>query len=315
MISRLLAGAAFALVFTWLSAADGGSGTRQSSPVPDSTRLLHDLSVLAHDSMEGRAPGTAGSDRARAFLIHELEAAGIAPVGTEYERPFTWGDGDARGGINIVGRIRGREDASVIVLTAHFDHNGIRDGEIFNGADDNASGTVAALEIARLVAQAPLRSTLLLAFLDAEEAGLRGARAFVAEPPIPLDAISLDINLDMVSRSGGLLWASGAHHTPALRPILERVSAGAPVTLRLGHDRPDAPEGDDWTGASDHGPFHAAGIPFVYFGVEDHTDYHRPTDDFENVNAGEFVNSVRTILTALWALDAALPLADRENLP
>jgi hypothetical protein len=82
------------------------------------------------------------------------------------------------------------------------------------------------------------------------------------------------------------------------------------VTLRLGHDRPDAPEGDDWTNSSDHAPFHQAGIPFVYFGVEDHDDYHRPTDDFERVDPGEFTAAVRTILMAIRALDAALPLEE-----
>ncbi len=85
------------------------------------------------------------------------------------------------------------------------------------------------------------------------------------------------------------------------------------MTLRLGHDRPGAPEGDDWTGASDHRAFHEAGVPFVYFGVEDHADYHRPTDDFERVDPGEYVRSVRTILGAVRALDAALPISDRPT--
>ena len=209
-----------------------------------------------------------------------------------------------------MGRIEGRTGSTTIVLTAHYDHVGIREGEIYNGADDNASGTAAALEIARIVAAEPLESTLIVALLDAEEAGLQGARALVASPPIPLDVRALNVNLDMVSRSGGVLWAAGAHHTPGLRPVLERVAERAPLTLRLGHDRPDAPEGDDWSGASDHGPFHDAGIPFVYFGVEDHPDYHRPTDDFDRVDPSDFLRSARTVLLALRALDAALPLPD-----
>ena len=82
----------------------------------------------------------------------------------------------------------------------------------------------------------------------------------------------------------------------------------APAELRLGHDQPGVPGQDDWTSASDHGPFHAAGLPFVYFGVEDHPDYHQPTDDVEQVNPSDFHASVQTILSALRALDAALPL-------
>ena len=282
-------------------------------PAPDSARLLRDLGALAHDSMAGRAPGTPGSTAARRLIVAALEEAGIAPVGSAWEHPFTWIAGEQ--GVNVLGRIPGRDPAgggSTIILTAHYDHLGVQSGATFNGADDNASGTAAVLEIARLVALSPLASDLVVALLDAEEAGLQGARALVADPPAPL-ARAFNVNLDMVSRSGGVLWAAGAYHTPALRPVLDQVAADAPLTLRLGHDRPNAPEGDDWTTASDHGPFHEAGVPFVYFGVEDHPDYHTPTDDPERVNPGEFVASVRTILMALRAIDEALPLPPDEN--
>jgi hypothetical protein len=272
---------------------------------PDSVRLLGVLAALSDDAMEGRATGTPGNVAARALIVGWLEDAGIAPVGERYEHEFTWEASSE--GVNVVGRVPGSGGTSTIILTAHYDHLGVRDGTIYNGTDDNASGTAAVLEIARLVAAAPLSSTLVVALLDAEETGLRGARAFVAEATVPLQG-AIDVNLDMVARSGGLLWASGASHTPALRPILEAVAAQAPVTLRLGHDRRGAPEGDDWTNSSDHGPFHDAGVPFVYFGVEDHPDYHRPTDDFDRVDPGEYMNSVRTILMAIHALDAALPL-------
>jgi Zn-dependent M28 family amino/carboxypeptidase len=214
--------------------------------------------------------------------------------------------------VNIVAVIPGRtiRDEDVIVLTAHYDHLGIRDGSVYNGADDNASGVAALLEIGRQLVAAPLEHTAILAFVDAEEHGMQGSRAFVDDPPVPLERIGLNVNLDMVARTDGLLWAGGAHHTPQLRPILEEVALGAPVELRLGHDRPGAPEGDDWTDASDHAPFHQAGIPFVYFGVEDHADYHEATDDFERIDAGAYLASVRTILMGIRTLDAALPLDD-----
>jgi peptidase M28-like protein len=277
---------------------------------PDSVRLMRSLSVLSHDSMQGRAPGTQGSDMARAFIVRQLEKAGVEALPGGYEQGFSLPGG--RSGVNVLGRVAGASER-VIVLTAHYDHLGIRGGDIFNGADDNASGTAAVLEIARVLATRPLESTVVVALFDAEELGLRGAHAFIQSPPVPFEMISLDVNLDMVSRSDGVLWASGASHTPALRPLLEAVALEAataqpPLTLRLGHDRRDAPEGDDWTHASDHGPFHDAGIPFIYFGVEDHSDYHRPTDDYERVDPSEFVAAVRTILSALRAIDTALPL-------
>ena len=294
-----------------LSAPPQGALTAQTVPALDSARLLRDLSVLAHDSMEGRAPGTPGSLRARAFLERELAATGAVPAPGGLAHPFEWPQGR---GVNLVALVPGRGNAGeVIVLSAHYDHVGVRDGQIYNGTDDNASGTAAVLEITRLVVAQPLRHTLVVALFDAEEQGSRGAHAFVTSPPVPLERIALDVNLDMVARTAGVLWAGGAYHTPSLRPILERVAADAPLTLRLGHDRPGAPEGDDWTDQSDHGAFHELGIPFVYFGVEDHPDYHRPTDDFGRVDAGEYVASVRTILLGLRALDAALPLADTSS--
>ena len=249
----------------------------------DSVRLLLDLSVLSADSMEGRAPGTPGGRRARTFLSRALTDAGAEPLGASYAHPFDWRGGS---GENLVAVVPGTLRDAFIVLTAHFNHEGVREGQIFNGADDNASGVAAVLEVTRRAVESPLRHTLVVALLDAEESGLHGAHAFVNDAPVPLDAVVLNVNLDMVARTDGLLWASGAHHTPALRPVLERVASGAPVKLRLGHDRPGAPEGDDWTSASDYWPFHAVGIPFVYFGVEEHSDYHRPTDDFERIDPG-----------------------------
>jgi hypothetical protein len=79
------------------------------------------------------------------------------------------------------------------------------------------------------------------------------------------------------------------------------------VKLRLGHDRPGVSGEQDWTLDSDHGAFHSAGIPFVYFGVEDHQDYHRPSDDPETLTPGFFGNAVATILEALRRLDRVIP--------
>lgn len=298
-----------ALALALASAPAALAGQHAEAPPLDRDLLLADLSALAHDSMRGRAPGTPGSEHARALLVSGLERAGAQPVDGSYEHPFTWGAGTRSEGVNVLARVDGSEHPDrYIVLGAHYDHLGTRDGVVYNGADDNASGAAALLAVARALTARPLRHTVILAAFDAEESGLRGSRAFVADPPVPLERVALMVNMDMIARTGGVLWAGGAHHTPALRPILEDVVGDAPLTLRLGHDRPGAPEGDDWTNASDHAPFHAQGIPFVYFGVEDHTDYHRPTDDVERIAPDEYVAAVRTVLIALRALDSALPL-------
>ncbi len=294
--------------------ADGASQAPDplAALAADSALILEDLRYLSSDALQGRAPGTEGSRLARVRLAARLAQAGLEPALPMYEQTFRWtrrNESEERTGVNLVGLRRGSERPGlVIVVSAHYDHLGVRNGEIYNGADDNASGAVGIAALARALRQASLRHTLVFAELDAEESGLQGARAFVDEPPAPLDSIAVNLNLDMVARTTGLLWASGASHTPALRPILENVAARCPVELRLGHDRPDAPEGADWTRQSDHAAFHAAGIPFVYLGVEDHADYHRPTDDFERVDPGEYMNALRASLLTLLALDAALPL-------
>ena len=278
----------------------------------DSATMLRDLSVLAHDSMEGRAVATPGNAKARAFLLRRFSEIGLAPVGgTSHQHPFSYTGRNATtptNGVNIVGMVRGTAQPDrYIVVTAHYDHVGVRQGEIFNGADDNASGTAALLQVAQhFVRNRPRHSMIFVAF-DAEESNLQGARAFVANPPVPAASIALNVNMDMVGRNDrGELYVAGTYHYPQLLPIVQRVVAVSEVALIPGHDRPGGSPGDDWTSASDHGPFHAAQIPFLYFGVEDHADYHKATDEFERIQPGFYARAARTVLAAVRALDASL---------
>ncbi|HEU5217715.1 MAG TPA: M28 family peptidase [Gemmatimonadales bacterium] len=290
-----------ALALGMISAA--GPASAQAIAPADTAALMATVRVLAADSMEGRRIGTPGGARARAYLLARLSALGITPLGPGYEQRFVVKD--TLTGVNLLGRIRGtRVPERYIVLSAHYDHVGVNGGQIYNGADDNASGTAAVLAMAEAIRKAPLEHSVVIALLDGEEVGLRGAKAFLAAKPVPPEAIALDVNLDMVSHSdSGELWAAGTSATPSLRPVLDSVAAIAPVRLRLGHDRPGVAGEKDWTNDSDHGPFHAAGIPYVYFGVEDHQDYHKPTDDPETVTVAFYGRAVGTILAAVRRLD------------
>jgi hypothetical protein len=274
----------------------------------DAGQLLNDISVLAHDSMEGRESGTEGIERARRFLVPAFGERGLGSLDGARTRDFSFtprGGQETLPGVNIQGVVRGTEHPDrYIVLTAHYDHLGVQNGEVYNGADDNASGTAALLAIGEWVARNPLRHSLLVLALDAEEKGLQGARAWVADAPIPLDSVVMNVNMDMISRSEmGELYAVGTHHYPFLRPLVEEVAGTDRLTLLMGHDRPDLPPGDDWTGASDHAAFHARGIPFIYFGVEDHPGYHNPTDTFENITPEFYVSAVETVLDFVLAVD------------
>ena len=313
---RTTPGGRHALAFAFLATSLAACAPRVASPSPreplgapieavDPAPLLGDVAVLAADSMEGRRAGSPGGAMARAYLESRIRALGLQPD----SQPFTFEGRDSATvqGVNLVVRIPGTSPAArAIVVTAHYDHVGVRNGEVYNGADDNASGTAALLAIAAALRDRPLRHTAILVWLDAEEMGLRGARAFLDSPPLPVDSIALNVNLDMVSRSdAGELHVAGTHHYPALLPVIERVAARAPVTLIPGHDRPGTGR-DDWTMQSDHGVFHQASIPFLYFGVEDHPDYHRPTDDFGNIDSDFFVAAVETVLLALREVDVGM---------
>lgn len=284
-----------------------------ASPVVPA-QLLEDVRILSADDMQGRDTGSPGGRRARDYIISRLEAIGVAPAPFGRLQPF-----QARGhapegpktfdGVNIVGMIPGtRVGDRYIVVTAHYDHVGVRDGQIYNGADDNASGVATLLALAEALKAQPPEHGVLIVALDGEERGLLGAREFVSAPPVPLSAISLNINFDMTARAetDGRLWVTGTYQHPAFRPLLEAVPANGAVSLAFGKDTPQDVGADNWVEASDHGAFHAAGVPFLYFGVDYHPDYHRPSDDFERITPSVFASATALSIDAFRALDRSL---------
>lgn len=293
-------------------AASPSASPKLSSKIVDAARLLEDVRALSSDAMEGREMGTQGGVMARAFVISRFADLKLKTFGDSYEKPF---DAPAPAAApaskikpaNVVGYAEGSKYPDrFLVVTAHYDHLGVRDKQIYNGADDNASGVAVLLQLAAHFARERPQNSIIFAALDGEEEGLLGARAFVKWAKDERRDVALDVNLDMVSHSErGELYASGAYHTPALAPALKELAAHAPVRLLLGHDRPEQKH-DDWTNQSDHYAFHKAGIPFVYFGVEDHKDYHKPTDDFDTITQPFFVHAAETILEAVEVLDRDL---------
>lgn len=294
-----------------------GSDAAAEWPRIDAEIMLDDLLFLSSDALAGRRTGSEGNARAREHIVATFQQIGLVPVGEGFTHEFTFTgrrDGAEYRGTNVVGMIRGTEHPErYIVLTAHYDHVGIgRPDEagdsIYNGADDNASGTAALMALARYFQEHRPAHSIVFAAFDAEEMGLQGARAFVQTPPIPLDAIVINVNMDMVGRNdAGELYVAGTYHYPFLLPTVERIAARAPVRLLTGHDRPDLPPGQDWTSASDHGAFHAARIPFLYFGVEDHPDYHRPSDEFDGIQPDFYKAAVETVLATVLELDRNPP--------
>ncbi|KQZ28993.1 M20/M25/M40 family metallo-hydrolase [Caulobacter sp. Root1472] len=269
---------------------------------------LDDVRILSADNMEGRGVGTPGGAKARAYIIQRFGQIGLRPQDGKFERPFTFKPrtfGKDVTGVNLVARIQGTSSSDkVLVVSAHYDHLGVRKGQVYNGADDNASGIAGLLAVAEAFKARPPRHTVLIVAFDAEESGLKGAKAFVADPAVPLASIGLNVNFDMISKNAkGQLYVSGAGPQPYLKPVLEGVAKTAPVKLLLGHDTDAEGKENNWTAQSDQGAFAEKGVPWVYFGVEDHPEYHQPTDDFATVPQDFFKRSVATVVSATRALD------------
>ena len=299
------AGACLALS---LAACGGSTSFKPAHFAPEPA--IEMLEALSADDMKGRKVGTAENARARAMIVDRFGALGLTPHGDGYEVPFSYGPFEGtetpKTGVNILGRIEGTADSDIsMIITAHYDHVGEIDGEIYNGADDNASGVVGLLAAAEYFAENPPKHDIAFLAFDAEEDGLGGAIAFVANPPMALDSVALNINFDMLARGdNGKLWASGTSHWPEMKPIVSGVAETAPVQIELGFDEGEAR--DDWTLLSDHAAFFRAGIPHIYFGVEDHVDYHKPSDDFEKIDQDWFLKSVDSVIMMAIAMDDAL---------
>jgi hypothetical protein len=251
------------------------------------------LAGMGYNPVSGTGPctpGTLDGVRVALDLKQDREAAFSAP--------------------NVVGLLPGTDPIlrdEYIVVTAHLDHVGIRNGQVYNGADDNASGSAAVLEAAEAAAMAPGKRSIIFVLLAAEEKGLLGARYFADHPPVPIEDIVLNINLDMVGRNSldwpeSLLAMGSENRRPDLLQLIRDVNSrvGANLDWRLN-------EGSDphaHVQRSDQLAFMQKGIPAIlitrgFMGP----DYHRPSDDPETINYPKVVQAAK--LAYALAVEAA----------
>jgi Zn-dependent M28 family amino/carboxypeptidase len=285
------------------------------SAAPDSSRIRSDVAYLAADALEGRGTGTAGNDSAAAFIARRYAALGLRALSAGYLQPFearsaalAHSGGSALHTQNVAAFLEGSDPAlrgQVIVVGAHFDHLGrstfgALDPEagdaIRNGADDNASGTAAVLELARLFAQHPARRSILFANFSGEELGLLGSQYMVEHAPVALDSVIAMLNFDMVGRlRGDSLIVYGVATAREFPALLDSANASTRLAVRgLG----------DGFGPSDHSSFFARGIPVLHFFTNLHDDYHRATDDVAKLNAGGEARVVMLAERCVRELDA-----------
>jgi Zn-dependent M28 family amino/carboxypeptidase len=291
----------FSFSFFYLS---GQTITVNKSYFFNETELLGHLKILSSDLYEGRRTGTSGAERARKYIINEFYKLGVLKINKTYEQPFSFVyKGSDYEASNVIGLIKGTKlPNKYIIISAHYDHEGVKNGEIYNGADDNASGSSALFALADYYKKYPPNYSIILAAFDGEELGLSGSKYFLNNPIINLKNIKLNVNLDMISRSDkNELFAVGTSYNKSLKYIISNFKQPNSVKIITGHDGYDGLE--NWIYSSDHANFYKANIPFLYFGVEDHEDYHEPTDDFENIQPKFYVEAVNSIISVLNKID------------
>jgi len=189
---------------------------------------------------------------------------------------------------NVVAVLEGSDPVlkdEYVIYGAHYDHVGERGGQIYNGADDDGSGTVTLLEIAQAMAiERPKRSVIII-WHTGEEKGLQGAGYFTENPPIPLEKVSAQINMDMVGRNdpNTLFVIGGGRISTDLDNIVnEKNDMYAHMNLDYKFDAPDDPQ--SFYTRSDHYKYAQYGIPIVFFFTDIHEDYHEPTDTVDKIN-------------------------------
>ena len=276
---------------------------------PAGIRMKEDLTYLASRQLEGRLAGSVGNDLAADFIARRYADLRLQPAfnepcdgakvcGKSFLQHFTFsqtGIGETQVPVrdrtqNVGAVVEGTDSLlrrSYIVVGGHYDHLGLtrspsRDpltfGVMHLGADDNGSGTVAVLELARRFASHPARRSVLFANFSAEELGLIGSYVFVQNSPVPVADILAMVNLDMVGRMRDnrlILFAGGT--VEHFRRIVDSVEKASPDSLRLSW-KPAYAENSDLL------PFDDRHVPVIAPFTDFHSDYHRAGDVVERIN-------------------------------
>lgn len=306
-------------LLVWLGVAVGQDAASTEAvtfaPAIKPEQMKTHIEFLASPEMSGRSG--AAKVEARRYIIDQWKKAGLLPLFTSttgqdkndakkvgvFEQAIP-GNTDEKGRIPIVGYNIGawlpgsdpKLAHEIVIVSAHYDHLGTRDGQVFAGADDNASGVAMLIETARLTAADPVRPKRSIVFVgfDLEEHLLWGSRWFAAHPPWPIERVKLFITADMIGRSLGSLplpvvFVMGSERAVELREVLDQV--GTPKGLEI------CRFGTDVVGTrSDYGPFRDREIPFLFFSTGEHPDYHTPRDTPDKIEYDKAARVASVIL-------------------
>lgn len=264
---------------------------------------------LADDARAGRESGTPGCEAAAEYIAERFEAYGLTPIGDDgtYFQRFTFGRTKKVETCNVVAMREGTDrNDEYVVIGAHYDHvgkgkmtffngrmGGSKSDDIYNGADDNASGISGLIEIAQAFSRlAPSRSVIFIAFAG-EEKGLLGSYHYTAHPIKPLEKTVAMINMDMIGRNPKkAVQVLGAKTSPQLEAIARRAAEMTEVKATF-------PTGGVF-GGSDHYPFYQKGVPVLFFFTGFHKDYHRASDHADAISKEQIERVSRMAAVCLW---------------
>ncbi len=286
-------------------------------------RLRTNLTVIASDEMEGRETGSEGQKKAGRYIIEFYQKNGIAfPKGaTDYYQkvPAAFLNAKRNENLpdseNIWAFIEGSEKPDeIVVLSAHYDHVGIKNGEVYNGADDDGSGTVALMEMAAAFQKAknegngPKRSILIL-HVTGEEHGLHGSRYYSENPLFPLQNTVADVNIDMIGRRDDLhkdtnnyVYVIGSDYLSTdLHKICEDINKEY-TQLILDYKYNDRNDPNRFYYRSDHYNFAKHNIPSVFLFNGIHADYHKPGDDVSKIEFDALTKRTQYAFAITWEI-------------
>ena len=285
--------------------------------------LKKHLTIIASDEMEGRNTGSEGQKKAGRYMIDEYKKMNVSfPKGAkDYYQAVPASFLNAKRNLNLTDSeniwayIEGSDKKDeIVVVSAHYDHVGMKNGEIYNGADDDGSGTVALMEMARVFQKAkengngPRRSILIL-HVTAEEVGLHGSRYYSENPLFPLKNTIADINIDMIGRRDTLhpatnnyIYVIGSDRLSSeLHTINEEVNAKY-TKLDFDYKYNDRNDPERIYYRSDHYNFAKKGIPSIFFFNGVHADYHLPSDTPDKIEYDALAKRAQLAFGLAWEL-------------
>lgn len=318
--------AAFAMVLLQSCATNVGIGSKSFQKYYSSIKadeLKKNLYVIADDNMEGRDTGSAGQKRAGEYMINYYKNLGIShpsALDSYYQKvPADFMNQKSRGkGLpdseNILAFIPGSEKPDeIVVISAHYDHVGTKNGVVYNGADDDGSGTVAVMQIAKAFQAAknegkgPKRSILFL-HVTGEEHGLFGSEWYSENPVFPVANTVVDLNIDMIGRDDPenrgkqYVYVIGSEMLSSeLKKINEEANAKT-VNLELNYKYDDPKDPQRLYYRSDHYNFAKHNIPVAFFFDGIHEDYHKPTDDPDKIDYQLLQKRAQLVFSTAWEL-------------